>query len=289
MRVLVLGSSGQIGAPLCKHLHSEGHKVIEWDIEDGPEFDLRNLDNMAALSRQVMKADFVFFLAYDVGGSNYLASNQSSTSFIDNNLDIMRQVFFQLDAHKTPFVFASSQMATMSHSQYGVLKRLGEFQTRALGGIVVRFWNIYGPEHEEKKFHVISDFIRMARDEGRILCGTTGEEERNFMHVDDCCYLLRRVMEEYDGLLNGEGTFWYEDPGFIDFGSSYEWFKIRTIAELIAREMKVPAYFGTKKDEVQGVKNDPGYRPMRQLLGSPYEMVPLDVGIKKIIQEMTRG
>ena len=41
MKYLVLGSSGQIGAELCKYLKKNGHDVIEFDIENNIEQDLR--------------------------------------------------------------------------------------------------------------------------------------------------------------------------------------------------------------------------------------------------------
>jgi len=41
MKYLVLGSSGQIGAELCKFLKTEGHEVLTFDIEDDSIQDLR--------------------------------------------------------------------------------------------------------------------------------------------------------------------------------------------------------------------------------------------------------
>ena len=41
------------------------------------------------LEREVEKADFVFFLAFDVGGSRYLKKYQHTFQFIDNNARLM--------------------------------------------------------------------------------------------------------------------------------------------------------------------------------------------------------
>ena len=38
------------------------------------------------LDESFQKADFVYFLAYDVGGSKYLKENQNSSDFLNNNL-----------------------------------------------------------------------------------------------------------------------------------------------------------------------------------------------------------
>jgi hypothetical protein len=42
-------------------------------------------------------------------------------------------------------------MAEMSYSSYGMLKALGEKITRDLGGLVVKFWNVYGLRTDPKK------------------------------------------------------------------------------------------------------------------------------------------
>ena len=70
----------------------------------------------------------------------------------------MKNTFGELRRTKTPFVFASSQMYNMDNV-YGTLKFLGEHYTRILGGLSVRFWNVYGPEEINEKSHVIPDFI----------------------------------------------------------------------------------------------------------------------------------
>ena len=71
MRVLILGSSGQIGAYLTEYLRKKGHNVIEFDKN------LRASDDLTIipchdLEYQIKESDFVFFLAFDVGGSHYL-------------------------------------------------------------------------------------------------------------------------------------------------------------------------------------------------------------------------
>ena len=63
--------------------------------------------------------------------------------------------FEYLNEYKTPFVFASSQMSSMSYSPYGVMKRVGELYTRSLGGLIVKFWNVYGIEKDMTK-HMLS-------------------------------------------------------------------------------------------------------------------------------------
>ena len=52
MKVLVLGSAGQIGAPLVKHLKSNGHVVYEMDIVNDPHWqDLTIKNNVYLLEK----------------------------------------------------------------------------------------------------------------------------------------------------------------------------------------------------------------------------------------------
>ena len=158
MRIVVLGSSGQIGAYLSEYLTNKGHLVREFDIVNGQHEDMTHIPN-PFLRNEIMESDFVFFLAFDVGGSHYLKKYQHTYKFINNNTRMMANVFGLLSEYKKPFVFASSQMSNMSYSPYGVMKRVGELYTKSLNGLIVKFWNVYGIEKDMEKAHVITDFI----------------------------------------------------------------------------------------------------------------------------------
>lgn len=196
MKVLVLGSSGQIGSYLSQHLRNIGHEVIEYDIQLGPEYDLRVIPN-THLDGIVNGCDFVFFLAFDVGGAKYLRKYQHTFNFINNNTRIMTNVFCTLQKFQTPFIFASSQMSNMTHSSYGVLKHLGELYTKTLCGLTLKFWNIYGIEKDYEKSHVITDFIKKGLENGSIHMITDGTEERQFLYAQDCCEALETIMNHY--------------------------------------------------------------------------------------------
>ena len=75
----------------------------------------------------------------------------------------MKNTFELLYKEKKRFIFATSQMSNMIYSSYGVLKRIGEDITKSLGGISVRFWNVYGIENDMEKSHVVTDFIIKAK------------------------------------------------------------------------------------------------------------------------------
>ena len=198
-RITVLGSSGQIGAYLTKYLRDKGHDVREFDVVNGEDQDMTKIPN-CDLHARISTSEFVFFLAFDVGGSHYLQKYQHTFKFIDNNTRMMANVFGYLEQYKVPFVFASSQMSNMSYSPYGVMKRVGELYTKSLGGLIVKFWNVYGIEKDMEKAHVITDFIRKGFETGVIDMMTDGTEAREFLYAEDCCEALEIIMGHYDKL-----------------------------------------------------------------------------------------
>jgi len=196
MRITILGSSGQIGAYLTEYLTKKGHDVRSFDKNDGDQYDMTKIPN-PDLHARISTSEFVFFLAFDVGGSRYLKKYQHTFKFIDNNTRMMANAFNYLEQYKVPFVFASSQMSSMSYSPYGVMKRVGELYTKSLGGLIVKFWNVYGIEKDHEKAHVITDFIRKGFETGVIDMLTDGTEQREFLYAEDCCEALESVMERY--------------------------------------------------------------------------------------------
>ena len=196
MKILVLGSEGQIGSYLTEYLRDKGHDVTEFDVVNGEDQDLTLIPN-PKLQHDIRISDFVFFLAFDVGGSRYLKKYQHTFDFINNNTRLMANVFQWLKEYRKPFVFASSQMSNMSYSPYGVLKNVGELYTKSLNGLTVKFWNVYGVENDKEKSHVITDFIRKGFEEGEFEMMTDGTEERQFLYAEDCCEALETIMECY--------------------------------------------------------------------------------------------
>ena len=202
-KILILGSSGQVGAYLTDYLREKGNEVFEFDVTNGPNQDLTTIPN-GQLEALIYLSDFVYFLAFDVGGSHYLKKYQHTFKFIDNNTRLMANAFGLIEKYNKPFVFASSQMSNMSYSPYGVLKRVGELYTRSLGGLIVKFWNVYGIEKDMDKAHVITDFIRKGFESGDIDMMTDGTEAREFLYAEDCCEALETVMEKYHELTSDD-------------------------------------------------------------------------------------
>jgi nucleoside-diphosphate-sugar epimerase len=246
VKITVLGSSGQIGAYLTEYLRNNGHKVHEFDVVNAPEEDMTLIPNLL-LEERIADSDFVFFLAFDVGGSRYLKKYQHTFQFIDNNARLMANAFGLLQKYNKRFIFASSQMSNMSHSPYGVLKNVGELYTKTLNGLIVKFWNVYGIERDHEKSHAITDFIRKGFETGVIDMMTDGEEEREFLYAEDCCDALETLMEKYT-------EFTSEDELHI---TSFHSNKIKDVASMIVGQFNLIGMYdvkvvpSTEKDTVQ--------------------------------------
>ncbi len=277
MKIAILGSSGQIGSYLTEYLREKNHEVFEFDIVNGDHQDMTHIPN-AYLRNAIMNSDFVFFLSFDVGGSHYLKKYQHTFKFINNNGRMMVNVFGLIEQYEKPFVFASSQMSSMSYSPYGVLKRVGELYTKSLNGLIVKFWNVYGIERDMEKAHVITDFIHKGFKTGDINMMTDGREEREFLYAEDCCEALETIMGCYD-------QFSSTDELHITTGVSTSILEIaqniQSLFKSIGKEIKISP--SSSKDEVQkDARNIPD--PYIRKWWTPKTTV-VD-GLKKVFEEM---
>ena len=279
MRITVIGSSGQIGAYLSEYLSRKGHIVREFDIVNGIHQDMTHIPN-TYLRNAIMESDFVFFLAFDVGGSRYLKKYQHTFDFVNNNTRLMANAFGILEQYDKPFVFASSQMSNMSYSPYGTLKRVGELYTESLGGLIVKFWNVYGIEKDHKKAHVITDFIRKGFEDGDFEMLTDGEEVRQFLYAEDCCEGLEAVMKNYD-------EFYANDPLHI---TNFDYTTIREVAIIIENEFRligkpVNIIPGEASDSVQLDKRNEADPFIKKYWTPKTDLV---TGISKVFESMKK-
>jgi len=172
-------------------------------------------------------------------------------------------------------------MSNMSYSPYGVLKRVGELYTQTLGGLIVKFWNVYGVEKDQEKSHVITDFIRKGFEEGEFEMMTDGTEERQFLYAEDCCEGLETVMNCYS-------DFKPTDPLHI---TSFRNDSIKSVAEMIQGQFNkisrddVKIKPGVAKDSVQMDKRN---EADLYITGWWMPKTPLDQGIAKVFEAMRK-
>jgi nucleoside-diphosphate-sugar epimerase len=255
---LVIGSSGFVGRPLCEYLRSRGEMVVPFDLK-------RSADEDARTARLPLQSvDRVYFLAWDVGGAKYLYRGDVQFRQLDWNLKLLLNVMPQLQASGVPFLFVSSQLAEEYDTVYGVTKRLAEVWTHLLRGVRVRLWNVYGEyELATERSHVVSDFIWQALQQREIRMLTTGEEVRQLIHVDDACAAIHEAMTR-------------RLDGVYDI-SSFEWMRVREIAEIIGGLTGARVVPGT------GIGRTP-VTPMRGKIPGWNALVPLRDGLARTVQ-----
>lgn len=255
--ILLLGSSGFIGQYLSRFLQSRGIVVTEFDIKNSPTQDAR-------FAKLPLKGvDTVLFLAWDVGGSKYLYKESTQVNQMQWNVELMLNVFRQIKASKKEFLFTSSQLAEEIDTVYGVTKRLGEVWTKILGGKIIRFWNIYGSiEDEGQRSHVVSDLVKQAINTKNINLMTDGQEERQFIHVEDACKGILSALEAKSGSVYDITTF--------------EWMKVIDLAKIIAKYTDAKIIPSSKKGRTP-------ITPHAKKLPSWEAEITLDQGIKKMI------
>jgi len=274
-KILILGSEGQIGGHLTEYLKKKGHTVIKFDIVLGLSDDLRNPNNKK-IEKKIKSCDFVFFLAFDVGGSRYLKKYQKTYDFLINNLFIMANVFKLLNKYKKKFIFASSQMSNMDFSPYGTLKRLGEDLTESLNGVYVKFWNVYGIEKDLGKSHVITDFILMGLKNKKINMLTSGNESREFLYADDCSMGLSIIMNKFN--------YFFKKKNELHLTTSKK-IKIIEIAKIIKkilskRKINISIKPSDKKDVLQNNINN---EANKFLLRYWKPKTSIEMGVEKIV------
>jgi len=217
---IVLGGAGLIGRALCSKLKSAGQEVISLDLKTG--FDLRK-DSLESYSN----SDFVWFLAWDVGGSKYLMNPDYQQEILLNNVIICERVFDFLYRTKIRFLFTTSQLSG-SNNAYGITKMLGEHWTYQIGGKLARLWNVYGWEPPGMRSHVIPDLVMIALMKKAIHLQTSGQERRQFISDSDCADALVQLRET-------------PDCNYADI-TAPPWFTIKQVADEIGRQLNVPVF-----------------------------------------------
>ena len=274
-KILILGSEGQVGLHLKSYLKRKNYYVMDFDIVNKKNQDLRKFNNRLLISK-IKKSDFVYFLAFDVGGSRYLKKYQNTFEFLSNNIRLMENTFTLIKKYKKPFLFASSQMSNMTYSNYGILKNIGEKYSQILDGLVVKFWNVYGIENDLNKSHVITDFILKGLKKKKINMLTNGKEERDFLYAEDCCSGLEIIMLKYKQIKKIKHS--------IDLTST-KYVKIIKIANIIKKlllkkNIKIKIIPSKLKDSVQLNKKNKADKYLFKFWKPKYS---LEKGISKIL------
>jgi UDP-glucose 4-epimerase len=217
MRVLITGSSGQIGTNLGLKLQNEGHSVFGVDIRPNTWTDLIEMiqQDLSAPGKTFDKGigDAVFPGEFDI--VVHLAAHAKVHQLVEQpgraleNITMTFNVLEYCRAHNTPIIFSSSRevygdihryITEESHadfafteSPYSASKISGEAliysyaQCYDLPYLIFRFSNVYGrfDNDIERMERVIPLFIKRIRNREPITV-FGGGKVLDFTYVDDC-------------------------------------------------------------------------------------------------------
>ena len=222
MRVLVTGGAGFVGTNLIKRLLKDGREVTSIDNystgkrENEQEGCIYlDVDLSQQLKFEVEQPDIIFHMAaiarIQPSFKNPIQSFENNTTATLNLLEWARE-------SNCPVIFAGSSSSngdklanpyTLSKSQAEQLVELYN-KIYELPTTICRFYNVYGPHQltEGDYCTLIGIFERLKKEDDIFTVTGTGEQRRDFTHVDDIVDALVKCGERhfFDGgsEINGE-------------------------------------------------------------------------------------
>jgi nucleoside-diphosphate-sugar epimerase len=208
MNILVTGAAGLIGTELCRQLTNQGHFIIAIDnmsrsneIPKCHKFYCRNLcDSLEYLNSAQESVEIIYHLSAINGTSNfYKRPNEVLSNNIKSDLNIFK---FAENCKNLKKIFYASSSEIMSHTNfcnesnsividdisnprysYKISKLASEnyLHNSNLPWIIVRYFNVYGPE--TKSGHFVYDQIQNHKNKIFKIIGF--DETRCYTYVED--------------------------------------------------------------------------------------------------------
>ena len=272
-KILVTGGAGFVGTNLIKRLLFEGHQVISIDNystgnkdneQEGCDYHNIDVNNKNIINLPVFQdIDVIFHMAALARIQPSLKRPQES---IEANVNGVLNILELARKHNIPFIYAGS--SSFHHGLYGSAyawsKHAGEqlcklySEVYGLNTSICRFYNVYGPHQlEEGEYStVLGIFNRQYRNNKPLTITGTGEQRRDFTHVDDIV----------DGLYKCMGKNNKADIFELGRGKN---FSINEIVDLYGAERKyIPARKGeypTTLCDISLAKNKLNWVPKKNL------------------------
>ncbi|GMV96154.1 MAG: epimerase [Phycisphaerae bacterium] len=299
MKVLITGSSGQIGTNLALHLLARGDQVLGIDCRPNAwtqRIETRILDLLTATVEDLPKGPFDVIV--------HLAAHAKVFELVENPSRALENVTMCFKAleyarrHKTPLIFGSSREVygdihrhvteeaeadfVVAESPYSASKIAGEAfiysyaECYRLPYLVFRFSNVYGRYDNdlERMERVLPLFTRkIARGEPIVVYGK--EKVLDFTYVDDC---TAGITAGIDALVAGKVA---NQTINLAYGQGSTLVDAVNIISLALGKTPRVTYEPARPGEVTRYVAD--ITKARQLLG--YEpQTPLTAGLPKAIQ-----
>tara|TARA_Y100000593_G_scaffold82678_1_gene155460 strand:+ start:56 stop:910 length:855 start_codon:yes stop_codon:yes gene_type:complete len=213
-RILVTGGAGFVGTNLIKRLLSDGHRVVSLDnystgfkknhVNGCDYFDI-DITKISDYSFYMDKPDVIFHLA---ALARIQPSIKNPKETIKNNFGGTLNVleFARYNNSQVIYAGSSSKHHGLYGSPYAWSKYGGEelcklySEVYDLNTSICRFYNVYGPNHIRKGTYatVLGIFENQYLNGEPLTITGTGEQRRDFTHVDDIVDgLIRCVGKKY--------------------------------------------------------------------------------------------
>ncbi len=219
-KVVITGGAGFIGSNLAKYLYENGTEEILLidDFSTGSKKNIENfksakliksrIEDINNLENEIKDYDFCFHLAAGVG-VKYIMENVSKA--LNTNIQATHKIFNACSVSNVPILITSTSEVygvsedlvwteetksllgppTKLRWSYATSKLIDEFMALAeyndgnLNPIIVRLFNIIGPNQSSEFGMVVPKFIEAAISNRDIYIHGTGEQTRSFTWVGD--------------------------------------------------------------------------------------------------------
>ena len=224
MRILLTGATGFLGSALARHWAQAGHTLVLLARPASRTNRLQGLPGNARLERCQAETD-LGALVRDLApqaivhtACAYGRQGESALDLLDANVRlglVLMQSLLAPAGEPVSFINTGSVLAPevslyalskQQFSQWG--QAMGHRHPQQLQFIDVRLQQMYGPGDESSKF--TTHALRACRQNVAQLDLTPGEQQRDFIHIDD-------VVQAYDLILQRRTAFASADA--IDVGS----------------------------------------------------------------------
>jgi nucleoside-diphosphate-sugar epimerase len=242
MLIYVTGASGFIGTALVRELLDAGHHVIGMTRSEdgaqalraaGAEVHHANLDDPASVAEGVGKADAVAHLAFNHDFSKFAENGETERRVIDalstelagsNRLLVVTSGIGMAETKPGELITEDNEPRTGNH-----FPRTPELSASKAAEKGVRIGIVRLPQvHDTRKQGLITPYIQIVREKGFAAYIGDGQNRWPAAHVSDTARLYRLALEKT------------KDHAIYN-SVAEEGVTMRSIAETIARGMKIPA------------------------------------------------
>ena len=207
MKAIVFGGSGFMGSHVADQLTEAGYDVTIFDLESSPyllpghKLILGDILDTNAVLEAAKGCDYIYNFA---GIADLDAATTKPLETIEQNIlgtaiiieAALRSGAKRLVQASTIYVYSETG-GFYRCSKQAIELYIEEYNRKfGLAYTILRFGTVYGPRADSK--NSIYRYLKQALDDGRIDCGGTGDETREYIHVRDAARLSVAILaDEY--------------------------------------------------------------------------------------------